>query len=129
MRYNKKLEIRLSNKLKRTIKFYYGKDFSSKIRELIIIHLEVLSRNVEPEIADFYETVKPRMPEYFEYAKSIGFDDSDFEKKHKETKISSLKFINKLYEELQWRDKVESDLNDIIKELKTKLKQNENSTR
>ena len=50
-------------------------------------------------------------------------------KKHKETKISSLELINKLYQELQWKDKVESDLNDIIKELKKKLKQNENSTR
>lgn len=128
MIYNKRLKIKLSRELKTVIKFYYKEDYSSIIRDLMILNLEVLSRKKAPEISYFYEEVKTRIPEYFEYAKTKGFDNS-FEKKYKEKKISSLGFIEKLYEELKWKEKVEDNLNNIIKDLKIKLKQNENSTR
>ena len=79
MRYDKTLKIKISNQLNTIIK-YYDKSYEKTIRKIIIAYFERLSE-IMPEISDFYETVKPIMPEYFEYAKSIGFDDSDFEKK------------------------------------------------
>ena len=134
MRYDKTLKIKMSGELKTTIK-YYDKDYEKTIRKLVIIYLESLSQMM-PEISDFYETVKSRMPEYFIYAKTVGLDDSFEEKfnKNKDKKISSLEFVNKLWQEIEHYKQSENDLDKAlslsqktIKKLKRKLKQYENS--
>jgi hypothetical protein len=129
MRYNKKLKIKISGKLKTLVKYYLKEEeYSELIRDVLINYLEIMSENVDSEISSFYESIKPRTPEYFKYAKTKGFDDS-FEKKYnkKDKKISSLDYINKLHRDLKIKDNTEDFLNNIIEELKKKLKQYENS--
>ena len=131
MRYNKTLKIKISGRLKTLIKYYLKEEeYSGLIRDILINYLEIMSQNVDSEISDFYEEIKPRTPEYFIYAKTKGFDDS-FEKKYnkKDKKISSLDYINKLHRKLKIKDNTEDFLNNIIEELKRKLQEYENSTR
>jgi len=127
MNYNKRLEIRLSSQLKSIIKFYH-KDYSSIIRSLLITYFEGLNK-LNSDDMFFYNETKHRIPEYFEFSKTIGFDDSfdlKFKKKFK-NKINTLHFIGKLYEDLEFSKKIEKDLIKHINSLETKLKQYENS--
>jgi len=102
MNYDKRLEIRLSDRLKTIIKYYYKENYSSIIRELIIMHFESISSVLDSEISDFYETLKPLTPEYFNYAKTKGFDtfsekfkkNKDLKKQNKELKDEIRKLKN-----------------------------------